>query len=168
MIKLHASYGLKVPGAQEYSSESYHASAEIEVADTTLADGLEATLSSLWAKLRGAVEKEIEGAGRRPAGAATASVPGNGNGSARTNGGHHNGSNGNRSAHTSRVNGNGVHEVPATKKQLNYLLSCARRFKNLSADQTRQWLMADYKLSLDSLSKHDAMQVIDDLKRVSA
>ena len=47
MIKLCASYGLKVPASQEYSSVSFHASAEVEVAGNERARRLRQRLERL-------------------------------------------------------------------------------------------------------------------------
>ncbi len=61
MIKLHASYSKKVPAEEQYSSKSFHASLEIEVADELAADTgkLQERLRSLWNDLEQAVETQI-------------------------------------------------------------------------------------------------------------
>ena len=159
MIKLHASYGLKVPGPQEYSSESFHASAEVEVADNVQGDALKAALGALWHDLKSAVEEQIAN------GHQTGS---NGRDGSSSNG--HNGGNG----HNGRNGGNGhsrkaepVNRIangePATKKQISYLLALARRKRNFSAEQTRDWLHRERNLVLNSLNKSDAAALIDEL-----
>ena len=132
MIKLHASYGLKVPADQEFSSKSYHASAEIEVADTALHNGLRDTLAKLWAELRNAVENELKG-----------SPSSSGNGQPRT-------------APSSAV--------LASTKQLGFLLSCAKRFRNMNSDQAKEWLVSEYQTDLNSLTKSQASRIIDTLQ----
>jgi hypothetical protein len=154
VIKLHASYGLKVPGPQEYSSESFHASAEVEVADNVQGDALKAALGALWHDLKSAVEEQISN------GQKTGGNGANGNGH-RGNGSNGNGSNG----HTRKpepINriANGE---PATKKQVSYLLALARRKRNFSAEQTRDWLHRERNLALNSLSKAEAAGLIDEL-----
>lgn len=132
MIKLNASYALKVPASEQYSSQSYHASAEIEVADSAVQNGLKEALSQLWSELRSAVEKEIYPRSKS------------------------NGQPQNRLT-TSPDN-------QATKKQIGYLFSCARRFKNFSAEQTKEWVQSEFDISLDDLSKSQAGQIIDHLQ----
>ena len=152
VIKLHASYGLKVPGPQEYSSESFHASAEVEVADNVQGDALKAALGALWTDLKSAVEQQIAGA-QQP----------------RTNGGSngHNGHHGNGAGDNARKPAEPVNRVsngePATKKQVSYLLALARRKRNFSAEQTRDWLQRERRLALNALSKSDAAGLIDEL-----
>lgn len=155
MIKLHASYGLKVPGPQEYSSESFHASAEVEVADNVQGDALKAALGALWNDLKSAVEEQIVNGHKTGANG--------GNGSNGHNGGNgHNGRNGGHSRKAEPVNriANGE---PATKKQISYLLALARRKRNYSAEQTRDWLHRERNLALNSLSKAEAAGLIDEL-----
>lgn len=152
MIKLCASYASKVPGPKEYSSESFHASAEVEVADNVQGDALKAALGALWNDLKSAVEQQIAGA-QKP----------------RSNAG----SNGRDGHHSSNAGGNGQKPAgptkrvsngePATKKQVSYLLALARRKRNLSAEQTRDWLQRERGLVLNTLSKSDAAGLIDEL-----
>lgn len=174
MIKLCASYGLKVPAEQEYSSESFHASAEIEVADSVAADGLKSTLGAIWNDLKAAVESQIgskavsvgnnghapaNGNGHTGANGGNGYAPANGNGYAQVQAA------GNAPAPANRVSGNGrgSSAEPATKKQIGFLLALARRHKNFSAEQTRQWLKSERGLNLSELSKVEAASVIDAL-----
>jgi hypothetical protein len=148
MIKLHASYGLKVPADQEYSSQSFHATAEVEVADSLASnpDALRGALHKLWGELRQAVNDELQGRTSRN------TRPAN-------NGQHNrqydNGHKGNGSNHSDHP--------PATRKQVGYLLSLMRRKRNFSAEQTRDWLQRERGMVLDRLSKTDAAQLIDEL-----
>ena len=154
MIKLHASYGSKVPGKEEYSSESFHASAEVEVADTIQGDALKAALGALWHDLKSAVEQQIAGA---------AKPRGNGGSNGRNGNGHHGSGNGRANQQpepANRIAGNGE---AATKKQVSYLLALARRKRNFSAEQTRDWLQRERGLVLNTLSKSDAAGLIDEL-----
>ena len=61
MIKLHASYSKKIPAGEQYSSKSFHASLEIEVADEIAKNGgqLQQKLRALWSDLERAVENQI-------------------------------------------------------------------------------------------------------------
>jgi hypothetical protein len=160
MIKLHASYGLKVPGKVEFSSESFHATAEIELADNLVnqPEALKAALHSLWSDLKDAVAAEIQGNA--------------GNGQHGQSSGRNNGQNGRRHEPVNRVYGNGSNgnsggngrdNPPASKKQIGFLLSLARRKRNFSAEQARQWLHTERRLDLNALSKQQATQLIDEL-----
>lgn len=160
MIKIVASYGLKVPAEQEYSSQSFHATAEIELADSLVnkPDALKAALHSLWGDLKAAVAEEI-GRNSSPA------RPGR-NGETGNNGrSHDTGRNGARPEPVNRVAGNGA---GASRKQVGFLLSLARRKRNFSAEQYRTWLRSERGLSLDDLSKQQAGQLIDELNGVQA
>ena len=175
MIKLCASYGLKVPAEQEYSSESFHATAEIEVADAVQGDALKSTLGSLWNDLKAAVESQIAAKAAGVSGNGHAPANGNGHPPANGNGGNGyapapaNGNGyapvGNNPAPANRVAGNGRGNTaePATKKQVGFLLALARRHKNFSAEQTRQWLKTERGFNLNELSKSEAASVIDAL-----
>ena len=44
MLKLNASYSKKVPAGEEYSSQSYHASVEVELPDGLTPDQLNAKI----------------------------------------------------------------------------------------------------------------------------
>lgn len=152
MVKLIASYGLKVPGAQEYSSQSFHATAEVELADALVnkPDAMKAALHSLWGDLKVAVAEQIQRGQPAPARSS--------NGNGRTNGnGHHR--NQDASGRSSR-DGNGA---SASKKQIGFLLSLTRRKRNLSAEQTRDWLLSERGLRLNALSKSEAGTLIDEL-----
>jgi len=153
-----------VPGPKEYSSESFHASAEVEVADNVQGDALKAALGALWTDLKSAVEQQIAGAQKagsnwRPNG------HGGHSGNGRSNG--HNGNNGNGAGGNERKPQEPVNRVasgePATKKQIGFLLALARRKRNFSAEQTRDWLHRERSLALNSLSKADAAGLIDEL-----
>jgi hypothetical protein len=159
MIKLQASYGLKLPAEQEFSSESFHASAEIEVADSLAGDGLKSALGALWTDLKTAVEDQIA------AKAAKGGNPDGSNGHPLVQGNGYAPANGNGHAPVNRMAGNGRSNAePASKKQIGFLLALARRHKNFSAEQTRQWLKTERGLNLNELSKSDAAGVIDALQ----
>ncbi|MCC6574982.1 MAG: hypothetical protein IT462_14475 [Planctomycetes bacterium] len=170
MIRLQASYGLKVPTAREYSSEQFHASAEIEVADAVQGEALKATLGALWNDLKSAVDAQLAAKVAPVAGPQSATGGNNG----------HNG-NGHQQAAVAHVpaNGNGhppqavepVNRIansgggePASKKQIGFMLALARRHKNLSAEQTRNWLQAEHGLRMNQMTKADAAGVIDQLQ----
>ena len=63
MLKLNASYSKKVPvQGEEYSSQSYHASVEVELSDKLDASDIQAKIHETFALVRDAVESELHGA----------------------------------------------------------------------------------------------------------
>ena len=152
MIRLTASFGRKTPDTEQYSSRSVHASAEFDVMDSVAEDpsALRRALSNIWRQLKQAVDEEIgQGNDSRPIQIDTTNRIGT----------HGNSASGNGS------NGNGrSHDVPASRKQVGFLLSLARRHRNFSADQTRQWLRKDHSIELDDITKTQATTLIDTLK----
>ena len=108
MLKLNASYSKKVPAGEEYSSQSFHASVEVELPDGLTQEQLQARIHETFDLVRNSVEAELHG-----------NVPRN-----------HEGypfaeerktvQQGNRAA--GRQN-----DVPASSKQLSYLLDLARQ-----------------------------------------
>ena len=63
MLKLNASYSKKVPADSEYSSQSYHASVEVELPDGLSHDELNAKIHETFALVRDSVESELHGEG---------------------------------------------------------------------------------------------------------
>ena len=61
MLKLNASYSKKVPADAEYSSQSYHASVEVELPDGLTPDQLNAKIHETFALVRDSVESELHG-----------------------------------------------------------------------------------------------------------
>ena len=53
MLKLNASYSKKVPAETEYSSQSYHASVEVELPDGLTSDQLQERIHATFALVRG-------------------------------------------------------------------------------------------------------------------
>ena len=74
MLKLNAAYSKKVPADTEYSSQSYHASVEVELPDGLTPDQLNAKIHETFALVRDSVESELHGnAVRQPS--ATSQMP---------------------------------------------------------------------------------------------
>ena len=100
MLKLNASYSKKVPADGEYTSQSYHASVEVELPDGLTQDQLQSRIHETFEMVRNSVEAELHGKTANRQGA---------NGTVNT------------------VN-NGQHaSTPASSKQINYLLTLASR-----------------------------------------
>lgn len=63
MLKLNASYSKKVPADTDYSSQSYHASVEVELPDGLTPEQLNARIHETFALVRDSVETELHGEG---------------------------------------------------------------------------------------------------------
>ena len=61
MLKLNASYSKKVPAEGEYSSQSYHASIEVELPDGLNQEQLQNRIHETFAMVRESVETELHG-----------------------------------------------------------------------------------------------------------
>ena len=108
MLKLNASYSKKFPAGEEYSSQSYHASVEVELPDGLSGEALQARIHETFDLVRNSVEAELHGNVPRnhegyPVAEERKTAP-----------------QGNRAA--GRLN-----DVPASSKQLSYLLDLARQ-----------------------------------------
>ena len=61
MLKLNASYSKKVPAEGEYSSQSYHASIEVELPDGMNQSQLQNRIHETFEMVRNSVEAELHG-----------------------------------------------------------------------------------------------------------
>ena len=100
MLKLNASYSKKVPAEGEYTSQSYHASIEVELPDGLSSEQLNSKIHETFAMVRESVEAELHG-----------------------NNVNQQGGNAPQNPHNQPVQGS----TPASPKQINYLLSLAGR-----------------------------------------
>ena len=100
MLKLNASYSKKVPAEGEYTSQSYHASIEVELPDGLTQDQLQSRIHETFEMVRNSVEAELHGNTLNQQG---------GNGAVNT------------------VNNGQQVSTPASPKQINYLLTLASR-----------------------------------------
>ena len=107
MLKLNASYSKKVPADGEFTSQSYHASIEVELPDGLSQEQLNGKIHETFAMVRDSVEAELHG-----------NVPAN-HGTPEPQGSRNPAPQGNRST--------GSGEVSASPKQISYLLSLASR-----------------------------------------
>ena len=62
MLKLNASFSKKIPAEQEYSSQSYHCSIEIEIPDGVHQDELRQRIHDTFVMVRSTVEDELRNA----------------------------------------------------------------------------------------------------------
>lgn len=105
MLKLNASYSKKVPAEGEFTSQSYHASIEVELPDGLTPEQLNAKIHATFSLVRESVEAEIHGEPRSVA-ADAGERPARGNATSRPT----------KAA-----------ETPASAKQVSYLLALAGR-----------------------------------------
>ena len=61
MLKLNASYSKKVPADGEFTSQSYHASVEVELPDGLTQDQLQSRIHETFEMVRNSVEAELHG-----------------------------------------------------------------------------------------------------------
>ena len=109
MLKLNASYSKKVPAEGEYTSQSYHASIEVELPDGLSQEQLNGKIHETFALVKESVEAEL-----------SEKIP------ARQ------GANTPQNTVEPNPQGYGTavsqsREIPASPKQINYLLSLASR-----------------------------------------
>ena len=100
MLKLNASYSKKVPADGEYTSQSYHASIEVELPDGLNQNQLQTRIHETFALVKESVEAELHG--KTP-------IQQGGNGAVNT------------------INNGQQTTTPASPKQINYLLTLASR-----------------------------------------
>ena len=141
-MKLTTSYTKKVPGQEEYSSEGFGATIEVEVPDETARDTntLRSYLAELYSEAKAAVEQQLASIPRR-----------NGNGGQTAAGifGRPN----DTTPERRQGNGQGV----ATPKQISFLVSLGARNKLTFADlqrssggyQRTQWCLREYWYRID-------------------
>ena len=141
MLKLNAAYSKKVPAEGEYTSQSYHASIEVELPDCLSQEQLNEKIHATFAMVRESVEAELNG---NPASNHEHSEP------------HENGNpapQGNRSAGVGNA-------IPASPKQINYLLSLASR-----RGITPQQIAAQNNVAnVDQLTKRQCSALIEQWK----
>ena len=141
MIKINAGFTKKIPGAQDYSSEGVHVTLEMELPDAYLSNkpALQEQIQDLITEARDQVEQQLDGnAQQLPYESPITPLQPN--------------NNGRFPAAPSR---------PASNKQLNFLLSLAKRARNLGP----QDICKQYQIStLQELSSRQASELIEQLK----
>jgi len=138
MLKLNASYSKKVPADGEYTSQSYHASIEVELPDGLSQEQLNGKIHETFAMVRDSVEAELHGNSPAKRGESPAQEPANP------------APQGNRSAGSDNA-------VPASPKQISYLLSLASR-----RGITPQQIAAQNNVSaIDQLTKRQCSALIE-------
>ena len=137
MLKLNAAYSKKVPAEGEYTSQSYHASIEVELPDGLSQEQLNDKIHATFAMVRESVESELGGNNIRK----STELPV-------------------EETATSISQGNRSGAVPASPKQINYLLSLASR-----RGITPQQIAAQNNVAnVDQLTKRQCSALIEQWK----
>ena len=155
MLKLNASYSKKVPADTEYSSQSFHASVEVELPDGLTQDQLNAKIHETFDLVRASVEAELNGnsAPNQPALLPTENT---------SNAPQMNPAQQNKNGY-GKKNGT-TSDAPASPKQVKYLLDLARQY-GVSPDQIK----AKFNVpALESLTKTQCSRAIDELSGKAA
>jgi hypothetical protein len=141
MLKLNAAYSKKVPAEGEYTSQSYHASIEVELPDGLSQEQLNDKIHATFEMVRESVEAELGENNSRKSAELPVQETAN------------HASQGNRTA----GNNSGV---PASPKQISYLLSLANR-----RGITPQQIAAQHNVAnVDQLTKRQCSALIEQWK----
>ena len=153
MLKLTASYSKKVPAETEYSSQSYHASVEVELPDGLTPEQLNARIHETFAMVRDSVETELHGnTSQEPADAIQMPSPQSYSGQRETPA-----QNAAKPAY-GKKNGT-ASDAPASPKQIKFLLDLARQ-----NGYTVEQLKAKFNVAaLEDLSRTQCSRAIDTL-----
>ena len=141
MLKLNAAYSKKVPADGEYTSQSYHASIEVELPDGLSQEQLNDKIHATFEMVRNSVEAEL--GEKNPLKHGDLDAPN----------GAQTGGQGSSTRGTSE-------SVPASPKQISYLLSLANR-----RGITPQQIAAQNNVAnVDQLSKRQCSALIEQWK----
>ena len=153
MLKLTASFSKKVPAGTEYSSQSYHASVEVELSDGLSPEQLQNRIHETFALVRESVESELHGNTVRQPSAASQTPPTQSQPDQHEN----LAQNASKPAY-GKKNGT-TSDAPASPKQVKYLLDLARQF-GINLEQIK----AKFNVpSLESMTKVQCSRAIDEL-----
>ena len=133
MLKLNASYSKKVPAEGEYTSQSYHASIEVELPDGLNSEQLNSKIHETFALVRNSVEAELHGATPAVTVTTTQATPQSGNYKGRSN------------------------DVPASPKQIKFMLDLARNMGITPAQIAAQHGVA----TVEQLSRKQCSDIIN-------
>jgi len=136
MLKLNASFSKKIPVAgQDFSSQSYHASVEVELSDALEPRQIQERIHETFKIVKEAVETELNGKSQPT----------------------------NKTEFQPERNGNGSSEK-ASNKQIKYLTDLAR-VRDISVSELNSQAKKIYGAdSIYDLTKKDASKLVDSLK----
>jgi len=158
MLKLNASYSKKIPAQSEYSSQSYHASVEVELPDGLTTEQLNAKIHETFALVRDSVETELHGNTVQQ----SAPIPQTSN--AQSQPGLYENQPQNASKPIYGKKNGTTSDAPASPKQVKYLLDLARQF-----GITPEQIKAKFNVpSLESMTKVQCSHAIDQLNGKAA
>ena len=153
MLKLNASYSKKIPADTEYSSQSFHASVEVELPDGLTQEQLNAKIHETFDLVRESVEAELHGNAQQATPGNPASQPGLYDTPAQST---------SKPAYNKK--NSTTSDAPASPKQVKYLLDLARQY-NVSPEQIK----AKFNVpSVESLTKSQCSRAIDELSGKAA
>ena len=139
MLKLNASYSKKVPAESEYSSQSYHASIEVELPDGLSPDQLKGRIHETFDLVKNSVENELHSK------AFTSQEAQN-------------------NAPQGYPPADSKNDIPASTKQIKYLLDLART-KGVTPNQ----LASRFNVrEVQSLTKNQCSRLINELNGKAA
>ena len=158
MLKLNASFSKKVPADTEYSSQSYHASVEVELPDGLTPEQLDAKIRETFALVRESVETELRGnTMRQPSAASQTQSP-------QSQPGLYDNPPQNAPKPAYGKKNGATSDAPASPKQVKYLLDLARQY-GVSPDQIKVKFNVP---SLESLTKTQCSRAISELSGKAA
>ena len=158
MLKLNASYSKKIPADSQYSSQSYHASVEVELPDGLSPEQLDAKIRETFALVRDSVENELHGNAVPPP-AQTPQTP-----NTQSQPGLYDIPPQNASKPAYNKKNGTTSDAPASPKQVKYLLDLARQY-GVSPDQIK----AKFNVpALESLTKTQCSRAINELSGKAA
>ena len=154
MLKLNASYSKKVPAEGEYSSQSYHASIEVELPDGLTQDQLNGKIHETFAMVRDSVEAELHGNGATEHEVSSPRNPQN-----QPRQGYRSGA-----SNYGKNKGQSQEDAAASPKQIKYLLDLAR-----ANGVTPQQLLTRFKVNaLEELTRNQCSLAIDEFNGKAA
>ena len=137
MLKLNASFSKKVPAAEQFSSQSYHCSVEVELSDAATPEQLQVKIHDTFALVRDAVESELHG---KPAAKPESA------------------------AQTGKPEPAKPDTSKASNKQVKYLLDLAKG-KGLTLTALNARVLDRFKVeTVYDLGRKDASKLVDELK----
>ena len=154
MLKLNASYSKKVPAEGEYSSQSYHASIEVELPDGLTQDQLQNRIHETFAMVRDSVEAELH---EKSAVKSEGSAPQNQQNQTRQ--GYRSGA-----SNYGKNKGQNQEDAAASPKQIKYLLDLAR-----THNVTPQQILTRFKVNaFEELTRNQCSLAIDEFNNGKA
>lgn len=162
-MKIVSHYAKKV-GRENYGSECFSASVELDVGDAAESVDLADRLAAMWAQLRDAVDAEIRKAS--PANGNGKSNGGNGHAPAPVGKGRPANGNGGDHHQQSPRNGGSAGNYVASPKQISFLMGLASRHGIKPSELTNRVraLLENPSATVRDLTKQQASTLIEELK----